>query len=245
MSTQIHPTTTPAPAVPAPAAPRRSRPRIAAIVVGATLALLGAGLATAGGSAVGVFGGDDTVDSERHSLSTSSNALVTEVTDLDGTDEVSDILGDPRVRLSVHTTGPKEGLFVGIGPAKDVERYLAGAPIEEVTDIDVDSFHLDRDPRGGAKRPARPGDQSFWVARATGSDAATLRWKVREGEYRIVVMNADGSRRVQADGDFGLTVPHLPAIAWSLLGGGLLLLAGGATAIVLGARTPRRHEPGA
>jgi hypothetical protein len=49
-------------------------------------------------------------------------------------------------------------------------------------------------------------------------------------------MNADGSRGVHTDGDVGLTVPHLPAIGWSLLGGGLALLAGGIGAVVLGAR---------
>ena len=41
---------------------------------------------------------------------------------------------------------------------------------------------------------------------------------------------------LHTDGDVGLTVPHLPAIGWSLLGGGLALLAGGIGAVVLGAR---------
>jgi hypothetical protein len=231
--------TQPKPAAPVPVAQRRSGPRIATIVVGGLLALVGAGAAVTGGGLLAVFGSDGTVDSGRHSLSTRSTALVSEVADIDGTKEATDVLGKPRVRLSVHATGPAKGLFVGIGPAKQVERYLASAPIDEVSDLQVgpfDSFELTHNPRSGSKLPARPASQPFWVAKGTGTDAATLRWKLRDGDYRVVVMNADGSRGVHTDGDVGVTVPHLPAIGWSLLGGGLALLAGGIGAIVLGAR---------
>jgi hypothetical protein len=223
-------------AVPEPMTRKSSGPRIATIVVGGLLALVGAGVTVAGGGLLAVFGGDGTVDSGRHAMSTSSTALVSEVADLDGTDEVGDVLGKPRVRLSVHATGATKGLFVGVGPARQVERYLAGAPIDEVSDLQVDPFELTHNPRGGSKRPAAPASQSFWVAKGTGTSAATLRWKVRDGDYRVVVMNADGSRGVHTDADVGVTVPHVPAIGWSLLGGGLALLAGGIAAIVLGAR---------
>jgi hypothetical protein len=231
--------TQPKPAVQAPPARKSSGSKIATIVVGGLLALAGAGAAVGGGGLLAVFGGDGTVDSGRHSLSTSSTALVSEVADIDDTDDVSDVVGKPRVRLSVHATGSTEGLFVGIGPAKQVDRYLASAPIDEVSDLQVgpfDSFELTHNPRSGSKLPARPASQPFWVAKGTGTDAATLRWKLRDGDYRVVVMNADGSRGVHTDGDVGVTVPHLPAIGWSLLGGGLALLAGGIGAIVLGAR---------
>jgi hypothetical protein len=239
MTTQTQPPPTP----PAPvAAPRRSGPRVAAIVAGAILALGGAGAATAGGAILAVFGSDGTADTATHSFSTRSTALYSGVADIEEVNDVADVVGHPRVRLSVKSTGRTDGLFLGIGPAAEVDRYLAGAPTEEVTDIDSDPFKLDRKSHGGTKRPARPATQDFWVAQASGRDAATLRWKVRDGDYRVVLMNADGTRGVRADGDVGLTVPHLPTIAWSLLGGGILLLAGGVTAIVLGARTPRRRE---
>jgi hypothetical protein len=217
---------------PTPAS-KRSGGQIAAIVAGAALALAGVGIGTAGGGLLAVFGGDGTVDSGRNSLSTGSTALVSDVGDVDGSDDLSDIVGRPTVRLSAHATRPTEGLFVGIGPAADVERYLASAPIDEVTDFDVDPFELTRDPRPGSKRPARPASQDFWVAQGSGHDAATLRWKVRDGDYRLVLMNADGSRAVHADGDVGVTIPHLGTIAWSLIGGGLLLMAGGGAAIAV------------
>jgi hypothetical protein len=44
-------------------------------------------------------------------------------------------------------------------------------------------------------------------------------------------MNADGSRGVQTQGDASVTIPHTAAIAWSLVGGGLLLLLMGAATI--------------
>jgi hypothetical protein len=200
--------TQPKPAAPVPVAQRRSGPRMATIVVGGLLAFLGAGAAVTGGGLLAVFGGDGTVDSGRHSLSTPSTALVSEVADIDDTNEGTDALGKPRVRLSVHATGPTEGLFVGIGPAKQVDRYLASTPIDEVSDLQLDPFELTHNPRSGSKLPAPPASQSFWVAKGSGTDAATLRWKIRDGDYRVVVMNADGSRGVHTDGDVGLTVPH-------------------------------------
>jgi hypothetical protein len=158
--------TQPKPAAPAPVAQRRSGPRIATIVVGGLSALVGAGAAVTGGGLLAVFGSDGAVDSGRHSLSTPSTALVSEVADIDDTSEVTDALGKPRVRLSVHETGSTKGLFVGIGPAKQVERYLASSPIDEVSDLQLDPFELTHNPRGGSKLPARPASQPFWWPRA-------------------------------------------------------------------------------
>jgi hypothetical protein len=124
----------------------------------------------------------------------------------------------------------------GSARADRVDRYLAGVPIDEVTDFEIDPFEMTRRPHAGTTRPAPPGSQTFWVAEATGPDSATLDWKVRDGDYRLVLMNADGSRPVDADGEVKLTLPHVAGIAWALTGGGLLLLLGGITAVVLAAR---------
>jgi hypothetical protein len=52
-------------------------------------------------------------------------------------------------------------------------------------------------------------------------------------------MNADGTPGVRAHGDASVTVPHTAAIAWSLIGGGLLLVLTGAATIALA----RRQRP--
>jgi hypothetical protein len=220
---------------------RRSRgPRIAAIVVAGLSALLGVGLSLGGGAILLAFGGDGEVASGYHEISTPTSALVSEVADIEGMGEVGEVLGDPEIRLSVRPgTGTREA-FVGIGPAAAVERYLASAPIEEISDVDLDPFELrGRRLRRGSKLPAPPASRSFWVAHASGDGTATMRWKVRDGDYRLVVMNADGSRKVGVDSSVGVTIPHIARLGWILLGLGLLLIVGAGVAIFLAARSLR------
>jgi hypothetical protein len=218
--------------------------KVTGIVVGALLALGGLIAAGGGGATLATIGSDGTVGSGQQSFATSGAALVSSSADLRRPHEVSDIVGDPRVRLSVHATAPSSGVFVGVGPAADVERYLASAPIDEVTDFDVDPFKMKHHPRGGSARPEAPGKQSFWTAKASGTDGATLHWKAQSGEYRMVVMNADGSPGVRTRGDVAVTIPHTSAISWSLIGGGLALLLAGIATIALSVRasapSPRR-----
>jgi hypothetical protein len=202
--------------------------RTTVIVVGAVLALAGLGLAGPGGLLLAVFGGDGTVASGTHQVGTERAALVSSVAEINDVADLADVVGDPR--LEVSATGP--GVFVGIGPAAEVDRYLASAPVDEVTDFEVDPFRQVRKPHPGSSRPAPPASQRFWLAQSDGADAS-LDWKIRDGDYRLVVMNADGSRGVDAEAEFKLHLPHVAAIAWGLFGIGLLLLAGGIAAIAV------------
>jgi hypothetical protein len=76
------------------------------------------------------------------------------------------------------------------------------------------------------------------VAEGSGREA-TLDWKVRDGSYRLVLMNADASRGVRVAGDVALTLPHLSRIAWILVGAGVLTIMGGLWLAVVQFR-PRR-----
>jgi hypothetical protein len=192
-------------------------------IAASILVLAGLAVGAAGGLLFGLFGSDGTVASGSHPISTSRSALVSSVTDVSDISDVADLVGEPRVRLSARAGRP---VFVGIGPAAQVRRYLASAPVDEVTDFEVDPFRLERRPRGGSARPEPPAGQGFWVAKATGR-APTLRWKVRDGDYRLVLMNADGSRGVHVNGDVGVTLPHISRWASGLVVGGALLLVGG------------------
>jgi hypothetical protein len=216
---------------------------ITAIVAGALAALVGIAVAVVGALLLGVFGSDGTVASGNQPLSSSRSALVSSVADIDDVAELADVVGDPRLHVSATSRSSEADVFVGIGPAAQVDRYLAGAPIDEVTDLEVDPFELKRRPRGGSSQPAPPGSQDFWVAEATARSTAALRWKIRDGDYRLVLMNADGSRPVDTDGELKLYLPDVAGIAWALTGAGLLLTLGGAAGIVLGARGRRRHLP--
>jgi hypothetical protein len=223
----------------APVRSSASGRRVIAIVAGALAALAGFGLAAVGALLLGVFGSDGTVASGSHSLSTSRAALVSSVGDISDIADVADVVGDPRVRVSARAPGSDSRVFVGIGPAAEVDRYLASAPIDEVTDFEIDPFELTRRPRPGTVRPAPPASQGFWVAEASGRNTATLDWKLRDGDYRLVLMNVDGSRPVAAAGELKLTLPHVAGVAWASTGGGLLLLLGGTAAIVLALRARR------
>jgi hypothetical protein len=232
-------TTTAAPAPANPQTKSSPAPKIAAIVAGALAALAGIAVAAVGALVLGVFGSDGTVASGSHSFSTSRAALVAPVDDIEGISDLSDIVGDPRVRVTATATGSDQELFVGIGPAAQVDRYLADAPIDEVTDFEIDPFTLDRSPRDGSSRPTAPAEQGFWEAQASGAGRASMNWKVSDGDYRLVLMNADGSRGVDADGSVGLTMSNVSTVAWFLIGGGLLIVLGGVAGIVLGARRLR------
>jgi hypothetical protein len=220
---------------PAPAGARRANPPNFAIWIGAMIALVGAVVALSGGAVLALFGGDDSMTSGRESLSTSTAALVTGSAHIEDVTGFAELFGDPRISIDADS-GSAQDLFVGVGPAEDVEAYLAGAPIEEVTDFDMAPFKLDRQQRAGTEELPPPTDQPFWVASSTGHLDAGVDWKVRNGDYRVVVMNADGSSGVKADGHVGVTVPHLAGIAGGIGIAGLLILAGGVVIVVVASR---------
>jgi hypothetical protein len=209
--------------------------KVIAIVAGVLLALGGLAAGAVGGLLFGVFGGDGDVASGTHRVSTAQSALVVEIDDIEGISSLDALVGDPRVSFGAKSRRP---VFVGIGPARQVDRYLASAAVDEVTDFEIDPFALEREQRAGSRQPGAPAAQRFWVARASGRQA-TLRWKVADGDYRLVLMNADGSRGVGTSSSVGLTLPHVARTAWALvIGGALLLLAGiGAGALALRRRT--------
>jgi hypothetical protein len=62
---------------------------------------------------------------------------------------------------------------------------------------------------------------------------------VREGDWSVVLMNADGSRGVAADVDLGAKLAWLLWVAIGVLIGGVLVTGGSAALVVLAARRPR------
>jgi hypothetical protein len=122
-----------------------------------------------------------------------------------------------HLRLKVESHGDRP-VFVGIARTADVERYLGETAHSVVTDVSLDPFEADYRRHGGARPPADPADQHFWVASAHGSSPQTVTWKVRNGGGSIVVMNADGSRGVDAGVSAGASLPILTPVAWGLTG---------------------------
>jgi uncharacterized protein DUF4389 len=212
----------------APASGHWGAGRVLAVVV-ASLAVLAGLAALAGGGTALVF--DQTQrDSSGYlmtgltSYSTSTYALVSDSYRTGAAGDVfvvRDMLGTVRIR-----TQGAQPLFVGIGPAKAVESYLAGVRREVATRFDAARTHF-RLHRGGAPSVA-PTAKQLWIAQSVGSGTQTLSWSPTNGDYRIVVMNANGSAGVHADMAIGARFPHLLWIGVGVLGAGaLLLLLGG------------------
>jgi len=132
-----------------------------------------------------------------------------------------------------------QNLFIGIGPQAEVSRYLGDVAHANVQDIDFDPFRATYLSVSGNSPQAPPTDQTFWAASASGVGQQTLTWKVREGDWSVVVMNADGSRGVAADVDLGAKLSWLLWVAVGTLIGGVLVTGGSAGLVLLAARRPR------
>jgi len=224
--------------IPAPVAAPRGGRSSASAWLGWLFALVGAVIVIGAAAVLLLFGEDSTLSSDPQALSTRTAALVSGTAEISDTAEVADVLGDPRIKITAESDG-ENGVFVGVGRAADVERYLANAPIAEVTDLDFAPFRLDRKMRDGIVTPAPPAEQDFWVAASSSDEKASVDWKVRDGEYRAVVMNADGSVDVASHGTFGVTIPHISSFALGVLIAGLLVIAGGIATLVIGRRRAR------
>jgi hypothetical protein len=230
------------PAAPPPAS-RWTAGRIVLVVLGSIVALLGVALLAGGGTLLWVDQSkrdDDgylTTPTER--FSTSSYAITTESIDLVDADTDSpdwalsqDVLGKVRLR------GESEGgeIFLGIGPTRDVESYLGGVEHDEVANLEFDPFAVDYRKTSGEAPSGPPTEQDFWGASAVGAGIQTATWEVEEGEWSVVVMNADGSAGVSADLSAGAEADFLLWLAIGLLVAGAVLMAGGAALVYAGAR---------
>jgi hypothetical protein len=196
--------------------------RIALLAVGALTGLIALGVLTGGAAALVVDRTqreDGFVTSPSHRFVTPTYGLVSETADLDGPDWAwKDLVG--TVRIQGRSDDP---VFLGIGPDADVERYLADVGHEVVHDIghNIGGDENDRRPGGAPATP--PGEQTFWAASAQGTGRVNLDWDPENGHWAVVVMNADGSRFVDATLSIGAELDALPWVGVSLLGVGLLL----------------------
>ena len=176
---------------------------------------------------------DDFYATETHRFERSSYAIVSG--DFDQLTEVpswlADVLTDPvDVRIAgVDADG--EGLFVGIAPTADVDRYLSGVPHDEVDGLDIDGRSIDTVEyagRAGTRTPTPPGDESFWVVSTEGVGTLSIEWSLESGSWTAVVMNADASAGVSTDLVFGARISNIVAIAWGVFAFGMFsVLLGG------------------
>ena len=197
--------------------------RVIALVAGTIVTLLALALLAAGTTAV-VY--DQTQREGRYLMTgsetyaTPTHAFVSQSYRL-GTDGIPrGLIGTVRIR----SVGARS-LFVGIGPARAVEGYLAGVSREiGSTTGRPGEFRV----RGGGSPRTAPTAQTFWAATAVGAGTQTVTWKAQSGNWRIVLMNADGSAGILVQVRAGATVPHLLSIGIGIIVAGALVLLVGA-----------------
>ena len=225
---------------PAPTRPGMSAGRILAVVLGVLVLLLSSVLLIAGGVLLSADLTDRSDDgylfSPRDSLSGPGYALVSERIDLStGADwmPISAALGTARVEVT-GTSGSET--FVGIAPLGDAGAYLGGVERTVIDDLGLDSS-APRDVPGNAPS-GPPTAQDFWTAQVSGPGTQQLSWVPAEGDWMLVVMNADGSAGISVDARIGATVPALDGLGWGLLVAGLVCAAIAVLLLVLAIRRP-------
>ena len=140
---------------------------------------------------------------------------------------------------------PNQELFIGVADTSDVETYLSDVPhaIFENTDWShdrgPDQWSEAPDARlqeiGGVEAPAPPGEQDFWAESVSGAGTQELTFDLQQGQWTLVVMNADGSRPVWVDLEAGARTELLGPIGPGLLIAGLITLVVGIPLLLFGA----------
>jgi len=220
--------------------------RVIFIVLGSIGALFGLALLAGGGFLLWAdrTQRDDgylTTPTERFATQTYALTRTRLEVDTDGAGWVLNDSWFGTIRIRGDSAGAKT-LFIGIGPEAAVAKYLGSVAHANVQDIDFDPFRVTYLPITGGAPAGAPTEQRFWAASASGVGTQTLTWKVRDGDWSVVLMNADGSRGVAADIDLGAKLSFLLWVAVGLLLGGVLVVGGSTALIVLAART-RQPQP--
>ena len=197
---------------------------------GVTVAVIGSLLAIAGGGLLAAFGTDGKLASGPHLLSTPTGAIVSPVASIKDTSGVATVTGQPTLRLSASPVDGTAAVFIGIGRAADVDRYLAGVSTEQVTDL---PYSITGIRHSGLPNATPPTAQRFWLPQVMSTRRRRrFNRKIHDGQYRVVVMSANGHGGFASTTAIGITIPNITiyAIAGLLLG---LLIAGGGTAPVI------------
>jgi len=216
--------------------------RLGAIITGGAIASI-ATLVLAGGAGLNWL--EDRKDADGYystsaeRFSTNTYALATENLDIDdGMPGSTTDYGKLRVKVRSDDAKP---VFVGIARTRDVESYLDRSAHATLTDFDVDPFEAEYRTTGGLVAPDAPGTQSIWAAEATGDATQTLTWDAEDGDWSVVVMNADGSAGVDTDISVGAEVPIVGDLATGLTVGGISGFGIGLALIAGGLIRPRRR----
>ena len=217
--------------------------RVVAVVVGSVL-LLGSitmGLAgttlliasrTMRDSGGYLMSGTETFATGAYAISTPNVDIHTDM----ATDIPHALLGDAKIEA---TSVGDEAVFIGVAHTSDARAYLASFRHAHLVDW---NDHPVLRPGGSGSPSAPPTSEGFWVAQASGTGTQSVTWPLKEGDWTIVVMNADGSPGVRTDVAAGATVPALDDILVAMLIGAVVGLVVGVVLVSVGVQTASRSR---
>jgi hypothetical protein len=128
-------------------------------------------------------------------------------------------------------------VFVGIAGAADARAYLNGVAVDRVESWDHDP-ELVSVP--GALSIAPPESQDIWVA---SNEAGDLEWDISDGDWAIVVLNADGTPGVDVGVTGSARIPFLRTLGVVLIAAGLIGMSVGGLLTYYGVRRVREARP--
>jgi hypothetical protein len=218
---------------------RAGKRSVVLIILGSVVGLMALALVTGGGTALwadqfkrdsaGYFTGS------AHRIANGSYAVTHDGVDVGNLPDWANDGKLARLRIAA-TSETGRPLFIGIAREHDADAYLANVSHANLHDFDVADSKQKYDPVSGTAAPLRPASQGIWAASATGSGSTAVKWKVREGSWSVVLMNADASKGVAADVKLAVNVRYLGWLSAGLLVVGGVLAAAATFLIVHGSR---------
>lgn len=230
-----------------PAVEQRSTTGPVVALTAGVLALLLAGAVTVGATAlIGLSDNRDAngyLTSPAMQVSSQTAAITVEDVSLHLGDlwsrNLSNI-GGVRVTATNATGTP---LFLGVAPQTAVTNWLAGTAHDRLVTLTENTSGRYERAAGPTRGVPAPAEQGFWLATATGTSPTVLNWRATDGDFAVVLANADGTPAVAGTITVATQVPNLTPLGAGLLGGAATLGLLAFWLIYFGAtRIGRRHH---
>jgi len=161
-------------------------------------------------------GDDGFVTSSVAELSTDGHALISSEIQLAGIRDEWLPSGElATLELRAASAVP---LFLGVGPSDDVDEYLRDVSHSRVSDFGGSTITYVV--AEGTEEPLPPGTQAFWLETSEGAGPQRLTWDLGDGDWAMVIMNADASPGVDAEASIAVKTDWLVVaiVALILLG---------------------------
>jgi len=215
--------------------------KVLLIVFGVIIGAVGVGMVVSGVVITAQFGPDGVYESNTGTLAGTGRALVSTKAEVE--DESPYGFGARSITVRAQDREGNGAVFIGIGKAADVDSYLTGVAIDEVSDIEPSPFDATVSPQVGAANPPAPQTQRFWLVQAQGTGEQHVDWDLEKGAFKAVIMNADASPNVDVRTGFDVEIPWIFPVAITFIVAGVLVFLAGFGMVVGGIRSPVISKP--